>query len=264
VTTKLRKNIDNLDYGAIAKDYADGKLSVNEIALKYSTTEHNIQLIANRFWKSLTNMKESRALIASGIPTSTKGSADSRKSLKDLRNTEVINNSFTRQLSSDTAALLSEAEATYSWVYVHTGSIQEALKLSKLDKGLFKEKGRSNRFSADRAVVLRGQYLNAKPNVATYIKELREQRFVDSDMGKARVQSELLDQLEYMKSSGDYRMRKDILRCIELLGKTVGAFVERVELTQVSPGDALDELIELAQEATVKELDEAKVVEVVE
>jgi hypothetical protein len=123
-----------------------------------------------------------------------------------------------------------------------------------LDVGLYKERKKQHRFGYSQSLILRSHYLNSKENVATYIKEIREKRFIDSDIGKARVQSELLDQLQYMKASGDPRYKKDILRCIELLGKTVGAFTERIELTQVDPSSALDKLIEMAQEAEVRSI----------
>ena len=258
-TTILRKASDNLNATAIATDYAEGELSIREIAEKYSTTENNVTLVVNRFWKSLTNMRESRALISATTSNS------SKKALGELQNTELINKPFLSLLSDNDSALLTQAEADYSWIYVHTGSIPEAIVSAKLDKGLYKEKKRESRFSYDRALILRGHYLNSKPNVASYIKEIREKRFIDSNIGKARVQSELLDQLEFMKASNDPRMKKDILRTIELLGKTVGAFVERIEISEISPADALDELIEMAKEAEVTtEVDELLVHEVIE
>ena len=58
-----------------------------------------------------------------------------------------------------------------------------------------------------------------------------------------------------MTSSGEsHRFRAQILKTIELLGKTVGAFTERIEIHEVDPANALDQLIEMAQEATVQEI----------
>ena len=73
-------------------------------------------------------------------------------------------------------------------------------------------------------------------------------------MGKARVQTELIDQIEQMKASGSSKNRMAMMRAIELLGKTVGAFVDRVEVREVNPNDALDQLIEMAQEAQITEV----------
>lgn len=247
--TVLRKNKDNLDHMAIVKDYADGELSVSEIAQKHHTTSNNVGLIASRFWKSLTNMRESRLL-----EESTKdGQAgfDAKHALKELHGSTQINQEFLDLLSDPSANLLSDPEAVYAWTYVHSGDLRLSLKTSGLDIGLAREKKKDSRFSYDHACMLRGQYLNCKANIAGYIKELRETRLIDADVGKARIQSELIEQIEQLKSTGDTRNRASILRAIELLGKTVGAFVDRVEVKEVNASDALDRLIEMAQEAEV-------------
>jgi len=236
----------------IVRAYILGEQTVSAIAKEYGTSDHNVTLIVQRHWEALTNMRETRMLtVATGPKVHSK---DVERALHKLQNTELVNEEFMRMLSDDHVALLSDAESTYCWIYVHTGNALEAMKESNLDVGLNKDKKRETRLSFDRAVILRSMYLNEKPNVAAYIKELREKRFVDTDVSKVRLQSELLDQLEYMKSSGDPRQRRDILRTIELLGKTIGAFTDRIEISEVNPSNALDHLIEMAQEASVKEL----------
>mgnify|MGYP000748720537 CR=1 FL=1 len=265
---KLRKPMDNVDHMAILSDYMKGELSVSEIAEKYKTTTDNVGLIASRSWKALTNMRESRVLLQTvdGVATH----YDVKKSLQELNGTELINEAFLKKLSDPKDALLTDEEATYCWIYVHAGDQLEAVSASGLDVGLFKGnpetkhsgRQRTSRFSYERAVNLRVQYLNAKPNIAEYIKELRETRLVNADVGKALVQSELLDQLEKLKARSDARYTKDILRTIELLGKTIGAFTERVEISEVNPADSLDKLIEMAQEASVKELPKSDSTEV--
>lgn len=262
--TKLRKAEASLDHMAIVKDYAEGLLTVPEIAEKHRTSENNVGLIATRFWKSLTNMKEARALMSLSPDSTVQANVDAKNSLKELQGTELINKEFLKLLSGDTEALLSDQEAVYCWVYVHTGDTIEAMKTSGLDVGLYSEKKRERRFSYDRAVALRSHYLNCKPNVTAYIKELRETRLIDADVGRARIQSELIEQLEQMKTSGDRSNRTAILRTIELLGKTVGAFVDRVEIQEINPANALDKLIEMAQEAQVHEVEPEKVREITE
>ena len=267
-TTKVRKTMDNIDHMAILNDYINGELSVSEIAEKYSTTTNNVGLIANRYWKALTNMRESRALLQTvdGIATH----YDIKKTLAELNGTELVNEKFLEKLSDPKDSLLTDEEATYCWIYVHAGDQLEAMSASGLDIGLYKGdpntkhsgSQRTSRFSYERAVNLRVQYLNAKPNIAAYIKELRETRLVNADVGKALVQSELIDQLEKLKARSDARYTKDILRTIELLGKTIGAFTERVEISEVNPADSLDKLIEMAQEASVKELPKSDSTEV--
>lgn len=235
---------------SIAKEYAEGTLTVTQLAEKYNTSPDNIGLIATRCWKNLTNMKETRALVSFG-------SASSQHSLKVLHNTNLINQQFLDLLSpSGTEATLTDAESIYAWIYVHTGENQLALEQSGLHVGLLYSKNDPNKSNPnfEKACSLRGMYLRSLPNVASYIKELRERRFVDQDISKARVQSELIDQLAQLKESGDPRNKTHILKTIELLGKTIGAFVERVEVTEVDPSKALDHLIDMAKTGAVREL----------
>jgi hypothetical protein len=252
-TTVRRASDENLDHMAIVSDYIEGTMSVSKIAAKHSTTMDNVSLIAKRTWKSLTNMRESQLLTADAANAGEH--FETKVALKELHSTELVNQEFRDKLSDPESNLLTDEEATYAWIYVHTGDIKEALEGSLLNIGLYKEKDRAQRFSYERALQLRGYYLNAKVNVSNYITELREKRLIDADVGKARIQSELIEQIEQMKTSGQaHKNRMASLRAIELLGKTVGAFVERVEITEVNPNDALDRLIELASEADITEV----------
>jgi len=261
VNTKRRAKPQPLtsdDHKGIVFDYADGTLSVSEIAKKYSTTDKNVGLIVNRHWKALTNMRESRALLSQdpNLVNSKKSNGNGvAVVLQELEKVKEFNTEFTGLLSDPDAALLSDAEAIYCWTYVHSGDTYDAIRTAGLDAGLYKDKEEIARFSYDRAMKLRAMYLNNKPNVVSYIKELRETRLIDADVGKARLQSELLEQLDQMKSSGNSnKFRSQILKTIELLGKTVGAFTERIEIHEVDPANALDQLIEMAQEASVREI----------
>lgn len=251
-TTVIRKGQENLDHMEVVRLYAEGKMPISEIALVTGASEENVSSIVNRHWKQLTNMREARALMGGAKH----GHLDAARSLKELRTTELINDDFLRMLSEDNVALLSEPESIYAWTYCHTGNALEAMKVSGLDVGFHKDKARETRLSYDRAVLLRSAYLNDKPNVAAYIKEIREQRLQDLNINKGTIQSELLDQLAFMKNQGDPRQRRDILRTIELLGKTIGAFTENIQISEVSPSNALDHLIDMAKEATVTEIEE--------
>ena len=239
-------------------DYAEGALSVKQLAKKYNTSENNIQLIVSRAWQSLTNVRESRALLGGG--------EGAEKALTTLRGTNLINQAFLSMLSLEpegeslpTSLTMTDPEAIYCWVYVHTGDNHTACLQAGLDVGLLKTarhgKDDGDRLSYDKALTLRGLYLRQLPHIASYIKELREKRLIDQDVSKSRIQSELIDQLTQMKEEGDPKYRKDILRTIELLGKTIGAFVERVEITEIDPAKALDQLIEMAKTGAVKELE---------
>ena len=252
-TVVLRKSMDTVDHMGIVQAYTDGVLTVTQIAENYKTTPKNVGLIVNRHWKSLTNMRESRMLLQA--PESAQEHFDTKHAMAQLHSTDLINQEFLDKLSDPESELLSDEEATYAWCYVHTGDGAESVKTAGLDIGLIRDKSRDTRFSYDKALDIRKMYLNAKPNVGRYVTQLREERLIDADVGKSRIQSELITQIDQMKASGQAnKNRMAMLRSIELLGKTVGAFVERVEITEVNPSDALDELIEMAKQAEVKPL----------
>lgn len=264
---RTRESIDLLSpdqHWAIAQLYAKAELPVSAIAEQFATTEENVNLIVTRCWKTLTNIKETRALLGAipgKDPSSTGfGSSSSRASLAMLHNSKLINQSFLDLLShTGEERSLTDAESIYTWIYVHTGENDIAIQEAGLDVGLHREKSDDTaKFNYDKAVAFRGLYLRSRPNIASYIKELRERRFVDQDISKSRIQSELLDQLQQMKDSGDSKNRTAMLKTIELLGKTIGAFVERVELSEVNPSKALDELIDMAKRGAVKELTSPK------
>jgi len=74
-------------------------------------------------------------------------------------------------------------------------------------------------------------------------------------VSKKYVQSELIKQVEQLKEviasdNGSQRARGAMLKAIELLGRSVGAFVDKVQVEQVDPSKALDQLIEMAKEET--------------
>lgn len=261
--TKDSGTLSTEDHMSIVADYIKGELSVAKVAEKHETTEKNVGLIVNRHWKALCNMRESRALISQDpnlVNSRRNGNSNAAVVLRELERAKTINHEFLDLLSEPEAALLTDAEAMYSWIVVHSGDADDAMITSGLDVGLYADPGtdkdRLSRFSYDKALKLRRIYMDNKPNVVAYVTQLREERLINADVGKAKVQTELLEQLHQMKSSGEtHRHRNQMLKCIELLGKTVGAFTERIEVHEVDPANALDKLIEMAQEATVQEIE---------
>jgi hypothetical protein len=64
-----------------------------------------------------------------------------------------------------------------------------------------------------------------------------------------------LEQIDQVKSKGDRKDAVHLRQLIELLGKTIGAFTEKIEVMEYNPSKSLDLLIELASAASVKELE---------
>ena len=106
VTTIVRKSVDTVDHMGIVAAYTEGTLSVRQIAEKFSTTEKNVGLIVNRHWKSLTNMRESRMLMAH--PESAQEHFDTKHAMAQLHSTDLINDEFLALLSDPESELFSK------------------------------------------------------------------------------------------------------------------------------------------------------------
>ena len=227
-------------------EYSKG-VSLEALSLKYDYNPKAINLIVEDLLTDILNIKESRVLEEKARYRELKGPI--QVSIKKLKDYKMINEEFLSLLSPDSSKTLTEEESLFSYLYVYRGDLYEALETSSLSVGLIKGSE-----SYRKALTIRGAYLKEKANVASYIQKLREARYVASDVTKESIQSMLLEELAVMKERGDKRDRVNIRQTIELLGKTIGAFTERVEVHEVDPSSSLDLLIEMAKEAETKEL----------
>lgn len=235
-TTKVRKSskkqgLCHTDQLELIHLYAKGQTSTADIAKQFGTSEENVGLIVNRHWKELTNMKESRALISP--------SKDSNSTLRLIHNTSHINQAFLDLLSPPSLETLTEAESIYCWLLIHTGDLSMAFQESGLDAGLIKG-DRNSRHSYDKALLVRQMYLANKPNVASYLKDLRERKYIDTDITKSRLQLELLEQLDLLKRD-PIKHKKEILTTLKLLGSSAGVWVDRMEVGTIDHNKALDQ-----------------------
>jgi hypothetical protein len=147
-------------------------------------------------------------------------------------------------LSGDTEETLTDHELMYCHVFMNTGSNITALAESQLDICLTEK-------TPVRLQYL-GMHLRNKPNIAQYIKALQEERINEIDVHKKVVQKELITQIEQLREKialaeqkGD---RSNLIKCIELLGRTEAAFEDKVKVEGVSAASALDKFLEMAKE----------------
>lgn len=222
-------------------------IDLEDLSTKYNYTYKDIHKAVNKMLEDLLNIKESRVLEDNKYKKGLKGPI--QVSIRKLKDYKLINEDFLSLLSEDDSKTLSEEESLFSYLYVYRGDAHEGLETSGLSTGLIKGSE-----SYRKALTIRAAYLREKPNVASYIQRLREERYITTDVTKDSVQSMLLEELAVMKERGDVRDRVNIRQTIELLGKTIGAFTERVEIHEVDPSSSLDLLIEMAKEAETKEL----------
>ena len=214
------------------------------LAEEFNYPEDKINQMIREHHEQLTNSRMAHSLCI----TSKEGYNPVLEKLKAI---EVINDDFLGKLSPNDSPTLTEEEALFCWIYVHKGDSHEAIEMSTLDIGLFKDQV----VTYKRAVFSRSLYLQNKNNIAQYITQLREQRYYTEDISKQYIQQLLLEQIDQVKSKGDRKDAVHLRQLIELLGKTIGAFTEKIEVMEYNPSKSLDLLIELASAASVKELE---------
>lgn len=215
----------------------------SQLSLEFHYTEEKIVQMMEEHFRDVANAKAAHSLVI----TRRDGY---NPVIEKLKATEVINEEFLSLLSPDDSPTLTEEEALFSWIYVHKGDSIEAIEESKLTGGLFPDRV----VTYNRGLLTRSLYLQNKNNVAQYIKELREKKYYTEDITKQYVQELLLEQIAQMKMKGDKKDAVNLRQTIELLGKTIGAFTEKIEVHEIDPSRSLDLLIEMAKEASVNEL----------
>ena len=169
------------------------------------------------------------------------------KAIQKALQVTFISDTLQDMLSDDHTEVLTDHELMYCYLFANTGSNEMALKESQLIKCLTETTPIRVRYL--------GMFLREKPNIKHFIQVLQKEKIAQLDASKERVQSELIQQIEQLKEitalTGGITGtdRSNLIRSIELLGKTVGAFTDKIEIQEVKAADALDKLIEMAKEA---------------
>jgi hypothetical protein len=192
----------------------------------------------------LLNSLEKMPLIARSVETALK--------------TRYTSEELLSRLSPDDSTTLSDSELVYAWTFDRTNNNSLALQESGLDECL---KG-----SLTASKILLGMYIREKPNVAQFLKQIKEFKKEALLVDKQSIQLELIEQIEQLKEiiasdGGSGNSRVQLLKAVEMLGKSIGAFTENVNVTEIRADAALDRLIELAKaeysvvESEVKQLE---------
>lgn len=135
----------------------------------------------------------------------------------------------------------------YAYYYAMTGSNEHALKESKLD--MYLPKGlaaKTKRYTLG----IRGKYIRDIAGIQKYINDIRDTRVKDLDISKSFIQSELVEQLEQLKelAGDDPKYRTNLLKTIELLGRTMAAFSDTLVVQDANPKTGLEMLMKRARE----------------
>lgn len=246
----------------IIKEYVDGKTTA-DISKDYRLSTDYINRIITSHWENLTNLREAR-LLQVGIKEPPKGVISCAYTALDKihKANKGLNKEFLDLLSGPTDPTLTEPEIQFALLYVATGSGTSALTKAGLNIGIIKappseggSKGRGERLAKE----LRCTYLKNKPNIAEYINQLRTEKYLPQAVDLQFIQTELLEQLSQCKEDDHLNPRTKkqlLLRIVDTLGKTIGAFSDRLQVEHINPGEALDYLATLnsANKATTTEL----------
>jgi hypothetical protein len=184
-----------------------------------------------------------------GKVNTTKGSPESINVEAVIKNV-IRGNSNTQLdsfLSGPKTKNLTAQEVTFGYIYNATGSINLALKESEFESVLT-----STTSPAIKQTL--GMYLLSKPNIKSFINSLVKTQQKSLEISKPFVQNELVVQIIQLKeklaleTTAKQADRGYLLKAIELLGKTVGGFTDRIQIEEVDPSKALDKLIEMVNE----------------
>lgn len=173
------------------------------------------------------------------------------KAIEKALQVTFISDTLQDMLSADDTEVLTDHELMYCYIFTNTGSNEMALKESGLDICLTEATPIRVRYL--------GMFLREKPNIKQFIQVLQKEKIAALDASKERVQSELILQIEQLKEltalGGGITGtdRSNLLRAIELLGKSIGAFTDKLEIQEVKAANALDRLIEMAKQANTSD-----------
>lgn len=230
----------------VIEDYLACKLSNNDIAEKYQLHPKTVDEIIGSLYKKLQNIRETKALIA------TQKRPDVFLQIKkDYIDSDRINQEFLDLLSEPDSLVLTDNELIFSELFVNNGDEISSLEESGLSVGLKK----ADRTSYLNSCKLRAFYLRRKSNIATTIRDIQRSKISLMENGKEHLQGELLAVVEKLRNNGDPRSVPSILKAIELLGRSVGAFEEKITIETVNGDDVLDSILSKAKRAQVIELD---------
>lgn len=213
--------------------------------------------------KALMNAKQTRALTYN-----TKGgdrnfhanlTPEQKKEQARLDNPELLNKPFYDLLSGKKNKTLTDAEVKFCWSYVASGDYKEALLVSKLDEGLYTlgQLGAEDRGGGppipvkgyEQCLRLRIAYLKSKPNIAEFIKKIREDAVFSVDVDKNFLQQEIMIQIDRLKSNKSLEGQKLLRDYIQLLGRTFGGFTDKVEVNDIDHAKTIAKLTEQASKS---------------
>ncbi len=227
-----------------------------EISEKLSWSRHSIKTEIRKVFESLKVLIATESLIASHeLDSLGRSRSNQAKALHTSQKKldASINEDFLSKLSPEDDMVLTQEEIMFCYLLVHEGDESKALEDSGLAKGLIK-----SNTSYKRAKKLRILMLKGKKNIIRYTSNLQVAYAKELNINKEAVQSLIVRQITQLESQNNPKLACTIAKLTEQLGRTVGAFTEKIILEEVSFDEAMDKMLEMRKVKGINESVELK------
>ena len=211
----------------ILLDYSKG-VAVRDIAAEVGRDRRFISNMIQQTLKEMNTIRETNDLIV--------GTSETKMTLQRGINP-------TKFLTQDFLSLIETKGEMYAYYFGKTSDNVFALKQSGLDQGIAPNLKQQTKQYVYR---IRGQFLREIPEIKIIIKEELDKRIKESGIEKPHIQMELLTQIEELKELcvDDPKQRVNLLKAVEMLGRTIGAFTDRIETVETDARSGLEILME--------------------
>jgi len=234
--------------------YSSGK-SYQEIADETGWNVASIKRQVQKHYSSMRELLETETLIESQKADNV-SMVNTPAKVKTYRNQKKldknINKNFLEKISDPDAETLTNEEVMFAYLMVHEGDEINALSQSGLAEGLAKSNPGYRRAIKMRCIMLKG-----KRNMIKYINSIQVDYARELNVSKEVIQAEILQQLHTLKNQNNPKLAPTIAKLTEQLGRTVGAFSDKITIQEVSFDDAMDEMMDMRR-AKIKEIEDSK------
>lgn len=281
VGSKNKRPLVAQDLEKVTKGWhADTKLKIIEMYLEGFTMaeicgqsgkgEKEVRKFINGTLHAMLNMKQTRMLVmgaAKGGGMKNKPLMSSiQKEMDKLNNPELINEEFFKLLSPPDSELLTDAETKFCWSFAASFDYEQAMFASGLDAGLYTRAeleesrpgaGMSPIKGFEHCLRMRIAYLKTKPNLCKFIKEIQQEVVFQVDIGKDFLQKEIMLQIDRLKNNPSLDAQKLMRDYLQMLGKTFGGFVDKLEVGEIDHAKTIEKLIKQSKKSEALSLEAA-------
>lgn len=236
--------------------FCNGK-TYDEISSTLGWEPSSVKLEISKIYKALHTLLETENLLAQHNADLNNVSTKSTQQIKLYNNQKTIdkdiNSKFLEKLSGENDSVLSQEEILFSYLLVHEGDGLKALIDSGLSSGLVKSNSGYKRATALRILMLKG-----KKNIIKYINNLQISYAKELNINKEAIQSEIIRQLTQLKEQNNPKNAPTIAKLTEQLGRTVGAFSDKIVVEEVNFDQAMNKMLEMRKaKGTDKTMEQA-------